>query len=807
MSFFQQLIEYLSRPPDSIVYHIVTLLALQATLGLAWWQARRRPDDAFTRRLAWASGAILLLRLIVLLAVFATANLVEASMLLPPLEAAVDALTVAVLVWALAPQPRTLPYLGSALLLVIVIIIVFIYVSFALEWQELVESGTAASNYSGTEQAAVWNLLQMVLLVLGGVAILITREEQWSLRLAILAVLFVAHTLSLWYGDTLTPQKVEVSYWTRLGYIIAFPMLAVLAYRHNLQHLLPSSHLGRPVVEQLERSLNLSRKVSASLDTDQTMIDALTMARDLFPAQFLAIALVDRDRTQHLQVAAIFDNPETSAAREVLATRKWAMKRDDWPSFALALRQREQVELVPDGPGARQLHELMRELDLDEPGALLIEPLYLDSAEIGLLMLLYGQHATSWPDDQKRLCHALGQYLAQAFHNADRYRASMVGEAPKIEEEKADLLKELNVLSKERNQALSRQEELSKQLEAKSDLLVAERRKSREATGALAVAAQRHAKSLRLQKEIVALREALSEAELALASAAAGDAGLSAEWVMRTVTRYSGELEQAHDQIDALEAQLQETHSSEGLEEIAAGVRGLRTPLTSISGYTDLLLNSNMGSISIQQENSLQRMQANVESMIKTVDLMNASTRRLLTSQTSKGLVQVRGVIEAALNSVGPVLQAKALRIDLSIADDLPSLLHSGDGFHRIVVQALTGACLVSSTNGRLRISAQQLTSNGKDREPANGRRFLRLVIGDEAGRRSHDLYSQAIGDQRSRPSSQDGVDLSELSATVENTASLATAHGGRSWLDFTSKNGSAMTVLLPLSDPSAAEN
>ena len=82
MSLLQQLIQYLSQPPDSIVYHVVTLLALQATLGLAWWQARRSPEDAFARRLAWAAGIILLLRLLILLALFATTGLIEAVALL-----------------------------------------------------------------------------------------------------------------------------------------------------------------------------------------------------------------------------------------------------------------------------------------------------------------------------------------------------------------------------------------------------------------------------------------------------------------------------------------------------------------------------------------------------------------------------------------------------------------------------------------------------------------------------------------------------------------------------------------------------
>jgi hypothetical protein len=45
MLLFQQLIQFLSSPPDTLDYHVVTLLALQATLAIALWQYRRQPED------------------------------------------------------------------------------------------------------------------------------------------------------------------------------------------------------------------------------------------------------------------------------------------------------------------------------------------------------------------------------------------------------------------------------------------------------------------------------------------------------------------------------------------------------------------------------------------------------------------------------------------------------------------------------------------------------------------------------------------------------------------------------------------
>ena len=799
MSFLQQLIQYLSQPPDSIVYHIVTLLALQATLGLAWWQARRSPDDAFARRLAWAAGIILLLRLLILLALFATTGLIEAVALLPPLERAVDALSVALVVWALAPQPKNLPHLGSALLLIVIIVIAFFYVSFALAWRELVETGAASGGYSATQQAAVWDILQMTLLGVGAALVLMARESQWSLRLAILAVLFAAHGLSLWFGGSLGPRNVDLSFWARLGNVIAFPMLAVLAYRHNLHHLLPASHLGRPVVEQLVHSLKLSQVVSKSLQVDQTLEDSLAMVSGLVSAQFVAIALVNEDRPQHLQIVAKVDN-EVNIEGESAETRKWALKRDDWPSFVLALRQHQQVELVPDGPGARQLHELNRELNLSTLGPLLVEPLICDSAEIGLLLLSGGTRSISWSESEKTLCRALGPFLAQALYNARRYQLAMAGQSPDFERDKAILATELNTMAEERDQALSRLGEMSEQLGMTRSRFDVEHRRLRETTQALAIAVQRQAKVQRLEEEVDALREALSEAELALASAAAGEAGLSAEWVMRTVTRYSGELEEAQARINALELQLEQQEDGDFLVDAGRKVRELRTPLTALGGYTDLLLDKNMGSVTHQQESLLHRMRVNVDSMTKTVDSLSGAANQWQSRNVDQVVrVDVQETIEAAINAVSPELQAKALRVDLHVDDSLPGLPEAGDSFYRVVTQALNGACLVSEINGRLLVSAIQITKGDETGQSPHERRLLRLSIGDDAGRRSHELYAQAIGDWDLPRSKRSNTGVAALSTILEDAAQLSSARGGRTWLDLTSDKGSTLFVLFPI--------
>ena len=67
MSFWQQLNELLSKTPGNLVYHLVTLFAIQATLAIAVAHWRREQSaDALTHRLAVGAGALLLVRVVLL---------------------------------------------------------------------------------------------------------------------------------------------------------------------------------------------------------------------------------------------------------------------------------------------------------------------------------------------------------------------------------------------------------------------------------------------------------------------------------------------------------------------------------------------------------------------------------------------------------------------------------------------------------------------------------------------------------------------------------------------------------------------
>jgi hypothetical protein len=202
----------------------------------------------------------------------------------------------------------------------------------------------------------------------------------------------------------------------------------------------------------------------------------------------------------------------------------------------------------------------------------------------------------------------------------------------------------------------------------------------------------------------------------------------------------------------------------------------------------------------------MRRMQINIAGMAQSVDRISASARSKRFHDTGDRCVAVQDMIESAIDVVSPELQSKALRVDLNVADDLPALQESNGEIDRLVIQALRSACLVSDENGRLVVDAVQLEGQNRAGDEATIRRFLRLAISDQGGSHSKGLYAQAISQHDLSGTEKPPVLVTDLSALITEASRLATARGGRSWLDLTPADGSTLCLLLPLPEKAPAD-
>lgn len=809
MTFWQQLNQLLSEAPGNVVYHLVTLFAIQAVLAIAlsqWRRERRDPQAAsaseLPRRLTLAALGLFLSRfilLIVSLVVAAADNPTLAVRILPPLEQAVNTVTVTLLVWALVPYFRRWPRMTDVAAVLLILLSGVMYTFFAQDWAAMVEPG---ATYNASQQSTIWGGFQLLMLGSGIVALLVRRFPGGGLRFFTLFTLFAAHLIQFWNFPEAVPTPTEIPVWIRLGHLVSFPLLAVVAYRHSLDRLLASQLRNRPAPEQMAQSLRWASRVIAAPSTQQTLREATEMISEFSSARFVGIATL------------VPDNPEqfdlTSTREEADEPQVWALKLRDWPALRLAMEQGETVELLADGLGARQLHDFYQEIGMPVAGALLVAPLQVEGHKIGALMLGGPPEQDQWSAAITSIVPSLTTYVARAIEQARRYDEAMrrqeTAPAATAVTEPDVVSGRVIALEEERDRALEEIETLSARLQRSEAQRQKAQRQARDLAATVDGLEQMRRGDERVQaleSEVAALRESLIEAEEAMAMAAAAEGELSTEWVTTTISRYSGELEEAQIRIEELEAELALRESDEANEIVTSLAQELRTPLTSIAGYTDLMLGETMGILGTRQRDFLQRVRANVERMGMLLDqiVQFAATPVEVPVVSDAERVDVNDVVETAVSTVITQLRKKELRLNLEIAEGLPPLTANRDALCQVLIHLLSNASQASSAHGELALSAhtdtmQEVGSNGAVSEE----RFMHLAVKDSGGGirpedRSH------VFDPQYRAENPLIAGLGDTGAALSVAQTLVTAHGGRIWVDSEMGVGSTFSVLLPLAN------
>ncbi|MCA9961490.1 MAG: hypothetical protein KC443_20770, partial [Anaerolineales bacterium] len=471
--------------------------------------------------------------------------------------------------------------LGYAILAAVLILVGVMTISFVQDWQGVVNTGQA---YNSTAQATVWGVVQIAIFLLGLVLVLLSRYTRRSLHPLVLGLFLLAHLAHFWNYPEIVPTDTDIAYWLRLGYLAAFPLWAVLVYRRGLLRLLTQTAVSAADTPytQLATALPVLQGAIASLDMPQMAHNIVAALLEITPARFVAVAIADAAQPNHLRLTS--NMPQIGADRP----KAWQLNLENWPAFRLAHERGDVVELRPNGLGARQLHLLYTELGVPVHGAMLVQPLFVAETWMGLLLLALPEGDTEWPESSQTAVLPLATYIAQVLQNGREHAAlsaiaqtpalaplddtSASGQIIALEEERTQLLADLEIAQSRAQQADTRAAEARKQAYDLAATLEEIEQVNRDEH----VAA--------LEAEIAALRESLADAEEAMAMAAAGEGELSTEWVMLTITRYSSQLEEAQAQIERLEVELRRREQDRGSELLTGLAQELRTPMTSIAG-------------------------------------------------------------------------------------------------------------------------------------------------------------------------------------------------------------------------------
>ncbi|HYO88136.1 MAG TPA: ATP-binding protein [Candidatus Limnocylindrales bacterium] len=280
----------------------------------------------------------------------------------------------------------------------------------------------------------------------------------------------------------------------------------------------------------------------------------------------------------------------------------------------------------------------------------------------------------------------------------------------------------------------------------------------------------------------------------------------------RELNEVRNRLATAENQLDM--AQIKGMSKSQGLlrqdspDVLLSMVQDVRTPMTSIVGYVDLLLGESAGILGEMQRKFLQRISTNVQRLTSMLDdLIHVAFLDAGRFTLSPNPLDVTELIEDAIDSAMNALREKGLSLHLNLQENVPEILADRDAISQIVGHLLTNAYLVSPPGADLYISARQDMVNAQVEEGRVEPLPALIVSFEDRGGgialedqprvfarkyKAENPLIQGLGDT--------GVGLAIARALVE-------AHGGEIWLESREGIGSTFTFYIPAQPVLATES
>lgn len=213
----------------------------------------------------------------------------------------------------------------------------------------------------------------------------------------------------------------------------------------------------------------------------------------------------------------------------------------------------------------------------------------------------------------------------------------------------------------------------------------------------------------------------------------------------------------------------------------------LRVPMTSIKGYTDLLLKGIVGPLNEAQTNFLQTVRSNVERMARMVaDLGDINKLDGQTLTFTPTTIALDVALNEALRPLESAIAQKGQTVTRAIPDGLPALWCDHDRLVQVLGNLLSNAHLYTPEGGVIAISAELAADAPAVRIDVrdNG-----IGILPEEQHRIFEMFFRA-SDEATRQVPGNGLALHLSKRLVEQ-------QGGQLW--FESQHGAGATFILQL--------
>ncbi len=238
-------------------------------------------------------------------------------------------------------------------------------------------------------------------------------------------------------------------------------------------------------------------------------------------------------------------------------------------------------------------------------------------------------------------------------------------------------------------------------------------------------------------------------------------------------------------------------------EVIASIAQELRTPMSSIIGYTDVLLREQVGILGSLQRKFLQRVKSNTERMGALLDdLIRVTTMDRGRWHMTAEKVDIVYAFEETMTNLANQYREKGLTVRMLFAEGVPAVTADTDSILQIFNHLMLNAALASPVQGEVQITitADQGRVMDVDGGPLEAP-CVHITV-EDSGRGVDEADIERVFARKYRADNPLIEGIGDTGVGLALTQALIESHYGRIWLESSSGAGTTFHVLLPLEPP-----
>jgi len=218
----------------------------------------------------------------------------------------------------------------------------------------------------------------------------------------------------------------------------------------------------------------------------------------------------------------------------------------------------------------------------------------------------------------------------------------------------------------------------------------------------------------------------------------------------------------------------------------------LKTPLTAMAGYLELLQDGQLGLLGEEALHGISVCDRNLKRLQLRIDELVQLSRNFPEEDNGRVFekIYLGQILHAVVETLLPDLTAAKLYCSLNLATDLPAMRGNPEEIERVFLNLISNAAKFTPPSGFIRVTAEPMVRDGRDgilvRVADTG-----TGIPEQALSRIFDRFYQ-LDPSSSRKHGGMGLGLSLVKRIVSD-------HGGQVWAESWEQQGSTFFTWLPL--------